>query len=256
LGFIERHLEILRILSKLKRVSVQTLTERLGVSEVTIRKDLSFLEAQGKLSRTHGGALLTEDKDFLRTLHLRIHENVAEKRAIALKAREMIREDDTIYLDAGSTCHLLAREIRDMSLRVLTNSINVLVELSTSPQITLFALGGSFRPDAGSFIGPLAEEALQKFQVGTCFLGTTGFSREGIFSSMNTVEAQLKHSVLGASGRRIILADHTKYGVSAFSIFAKPEDVDILVTDPGFADVEHMRELGIEVIRAPLREAA
>jgi DeoR/GlpR family transcriptional regulator of sugar metabolism len=256
LAFIERHQEILRILSKLKKVSVQTLTERLGVSEVTIRKDLSFLGAQGRLMRTHGGAVLAEDRDYLHTLQLRIGENVAEKRAIARQARRLIREDDTIYLDAGTTCYLLAREIREMSLRVVTNSLNVLMELSTGPQITLFSLGGSFRPDAGSFIGPQAVEALGNFQIETCFLGATGISRAGAFSSQNIIEAQLKRSVLQASQRSVVMADHTKFSVNAFSIFAKAEEVDILITDEGLREAELLRALGIEVILAPAAAAA
>lgn len=251
MAFNERRTEILKILAKLKTVSVQALTERLQVSEVTIRKDLSLLETQGILVRTHGGALLAEDRERLRILSVRSRENLEEKRAIARKARELIREEDTIYLDAGTTCLTLAQEIRDMSLRVVTNSLEVLVELSRCPQISLLSLGGSYRPEAGSFIGPAAEEALKGYQIETCFVGATGISEGGMFSSQNTIETALKRAVLAASKRRIILADHTKYGVSAFSIFAKPENIDILITDSAFKGTERLRALGIEVIPSP-----
>ena len=222
MAFNERHTEILHIVQRLKSVSVQTLTERLGVSEVTIRKDLSLLEEQGRLSRTHGGAVLSQDTERLRTIPVRRRENTGLKQAIAARARELVREDDTIYLDAGSSCAALAREIRLMSLRVVTNSIDVMLELADAPHVALVALGGSFRAEAGSFIGPLAVQALRNFQIETCFLGTTGISAEGRFSSQNIIEAQLKASAIECSRRCVVLADHTKYAVSALASLPRP----------------------------------
>ncbi len=250
MAFKERHTEILRILQRLKSVSVQTLTERLGVSEVTIRKDLSLLEEQGRLSRTHGGAVLSEDTERLRPIPERRRENTRLKEAIASRARELVREDDTIYLDAGSTCAALAREIGRMSLRVVTNSIDVILALADAPHVSLVAIGGSFRAEAGSFIGPLAVQALRNFQIGTCFLGATGISRDGRFSSQNLIEAQLKRTAIECSRRCVVLADHTKYGVSAFSVFATAERVDVLVTDRHFADARSLEAFGIEVLKA------
>ena len=229
---------------------MQTLTERLEVSEVTIRKDLTLLEEQGRLLRTHGGAVLAEDLDRLRTIRVRRDEHAAEKAAIARKARELVREEDTLFLDAGSTCAWLAREIRGMSLHVVTNSLEVMVELAEAPGIQLYALGGSFRREAGSFVGPVATEALGKFQIGTCFLGVTGISNDGRFSSQNTVEAQLKRQATESAARRVILADRSKYGVSAFSVFASAESIDILVTDRGFPEPGVISDLGIEVVLA------
>lgn len=248
MAYKERHNEILKILAKLKQASVSGLTERLKVSEVTIRKDLSLLEEQGKLLRTHGGAVLAEDRDRLRTLTMRTGKGIKEKREIALRAREMIREDDTIYIDAGTTCYYLAEEIKKMNLRVVTSSLAVMVELSSCPEISLFSLGGSFREEAGSFIGPAAEKALKGFQIETCFLGTTGISYDGKFSSQNTIEAQLKRSVLAACRRRIILADHSKYGETAFSIFAHAADIDVLIMDSASVDISKLKVMDFELV--------
>jgi DeoR/GlpR family transcriptional regulator of sugar metabolism len=252
LAFIERHAQILRILSRLKSVSVQTLTERLQVSEVTIRKDLSYLEEQGRLLRTHGGAVLSEDLDHLRTLPMRRNDHIRRKRAIAARARRLIREEDTIYIDAGSTCALLAAEIHDMSLRVVTNSIDVMVALSASEQVSLISPGGSYRREAGSFIGPMAVAALNRLQIETCFLGTTGFSEGGDFSSMNLIEAELKRKAIERSARCVVLADRAKFGVGAFTVFASAGDVDILVVDDGFEHAKRIEALGIEVLRASM----
>ena len=232
----------------MKQASVSGLTERLKVSEVTIRKDLSLLEEAGKLLRTHGGAVLTEDRDRLRTLNMRTGDRIKEKKEIALRAREMIREDDTIYIDAGTTCYCLAEEIKNINLRVVTSSLAVMVELSNCPGISLFSLGGSFREEAGSFIGPVAEKALEGFQIETCFLGTTGISYDGKFSSQNTIEAQLKKSVLAACRRRVILADQSKYGETAFSIFARATDIDVLIMDSAFADISKLKMMDFELI--------
>lgn len=245
-----RFTEIMKIIYKLKSVSVQVLTERLNVSEVTIRKDLSTLEAHGKIIRTHGGAYLAEDMQKYNPVNMRYNEYLLEKVAIAKKARELIKEDDTIYLDSGSTCFFLAREIKEMNLRVVTDSLDVMNELSNSPNISLFSLGGSFRPDAGSFIGPIAEKTVGNFHIKTCFIGASGISVDGNFSSQNTIEAQLKQAVIQSSQRKVILADSSKIGVTAFSIFAKPDDIDILIVDEKGYDLEKLRSLDIEIIIA------
>jgi len=245
-----RHREILKILTRLRSISVQELTVRLKVSEVTIRKDLSTLEEMGYIIRSHGRASLAEDSRTLSTLAARKIKNINKKKGIAAKAKDLIREDDTIYLDSGSTCRCLAEAIKNMSLRVITNSLDVMNILSEEPGISLVSLGGNYRKEAGSFLGPFPIESLKNFQIETCFLGTTGILPRGVFSSQNILESQLKQQVLTVSERRIILSDSTKLGHSAFSIFARSSDIDILITDSNFNSPEDLTKLGIEVILA------
>jgi DeoR/GlpR family transcriptional regulator of sugar metabolism len=252
--YTERQNRILTMLSRLQRINVQDLTRKLGVSEVTIRKDLSFLEERGKLVRVRGGARLAEDGKRLRTVDIRIGEQRAEKRAIAARALTLIREGENIFIDSGSTCACLAALLRDRELRVMTNSLDVLNELAGAPGIALLSTGGSFRPEARSFIGPTALANLKNCQIDTCFIGATGFTVEGIFTSQNTLESQLKSAVLRASGRRIVLADHTKFGRSAFSVFARARDIDVLITDAGLVEVEAFGRLGMELLRAEAEE--
>ena len=167
---------------------------------------------------------------------------------------EMIHEGDTIFLDSGSTCYYLAREIKLMNLRVLTNSLDVIVELSDSSSISLLSTGGSFRREARSFIGPIALDTIENFQIEIAFLGTTGFSKEGFFSAQNTLEAQIKKAVIKSSRRRVILVDHFKYGTTAFSIFARPEDIDVMITDYNFPNREKLLSLGIETVFAEIKQ--
>ncbi len=252
--FQERLEEIIKILSKRKKITVQELTERLNVSEVTIRKDLSILEEQGKIERIHGGAVLAEDKELIRNINVRFEEHVEEKIAIAKRAAELIHEGDTIYLDSGSTSYFLARELKKsgINLRILTNSLDVITELSDSPYISLLSTGGSLRREARSFIGPIAIETIKNFQIETSFLGTTGFSNEGFFSAQNTLEAEVKKTVIKSSKRTVMLVDHYKIGTTAFTIFARPTDIDILITDAGCTNREKILSLGMETIFAEI----
>lgn len=245
-----RHDEILKILSRLRSINVGDLTARLGVSEVTIRKDLTTLEEMGFLVRTRGGAELAEDSRFRRTMNVRRGENLQAKRAIVAQARELVREGDTIFLDAGSTCMLFAEELTGLSLRVVTNSIDVMTRLADASGISLISVGGAYHKEAGSFLGPTAIDNLKDLQIGTAFLGATGFSAKGIFSSQNVLEAQVKQQALQVSERRVVLADSSKFGFSAFSIFARPGDVDVLISDIGLSAREELIARGLEVVVA------
>jgi DeoR/GlpR family transcriptional regulator of sugar metabolism len=108
-------------------------------------------------------------------------------------------------------------------------------------------VGGNYRKEAGSFIGPVAEENLKLFNIGTAFLGTTGFSREGDFSSQNLIEAQLKKMVVKRAERTVILTDRSKLGAQAFAVFARAGDIDVLVMDNS-ADLPDLSGLRAEVI--------
>jgi DeoR/GlpR family transcriptional regulator of sugar metabolism len=249
---IDRHNKILKTVELLRTVSVQELKERLDVSEVTIRKDLNFLEDQGLILRTHGGARLAQDSNRMHTLNIRERENPDLKRLIAEKAATLINEGDTVYLDSGSTCQALAEELRDgqRSVRVISNALPILNILADCESIILYTIGGSFRREAGSFVGPLSLSNLADYQIETGFVGTTGYDNQGVFSSQNVIESQLKKQVLASSKRRVILADSTKADIRAFSVFARPGEVDILITDSGCNYCTRFRELGIEVLIA------
>ena len=226
-----RHTDILRILQARRRVTVTELTSRLAVSEVTIRKDLALLEDMGLLSRTRGGAALAEDREQRKSLWSRRTENVEGKRRIAARAAELVQEGETVYIDSGSTCGFLADELADRTLRVVTNSIDATTALADVPSIALFTVGGSYRKEAGSFIGPLAVSAVSQMHIDTAFLGTSGFSNDGMFSSQNTIESELKQHVIARAERCVLLVDRSKIGRTAFSVFARVQDMDLIVID-------------------------
>lgn len=252
----DRHEDILRILELRERVSVAELTERLGVSEVTVRKDLTVLEESGHLVRTRGGARRAQDRALLEPIDRRLAARPSVKRAIAAAAAELVREGETLFLDSGSTCLALARALRSRDLRVVTNSLDVLDELADAPSIVLHAVGGGFRREARSLIGPLAVEAVRRFHFNLAFLGTSGVSVEGAFSSQNTIESEVKRSVIGQAERAVVLGDASKIGRSAFSIFAQPDEVQLYVTNESEAARALAAAVPFEVIMVDAEEDA
>ncbi|MBB6479333.1 DeoR/GlpR family DNA-binding transcription regulator [Spirochaeta isovalerica] len=239
---------ILNLIHTYRQISVTELTERLGVSQVTIRKDLTRLEEQGLIIRSHGGASLAQTVAPLPTVNSRRETFYEEKNRITARAVELIRDEDSVCIDAGATTQLLAEKIVNMPLRVISNSLDILNLLASSRDVTLTAIGGNFRVNAASFIGPIAEDAVNQLQFDIAFIGATGMTSEGDFLTQNAIEGRLKRAMLKAARRKVILADSSKFEARAFSIFARPELVDILITDKGFTHVEKFRDMGIEVI--------
>lgn len=246
----ERREAILKILGVRDSIRVSELSERLQVSDVTIRKDLAFLEDQGFLARTHGGAVPAQRNDPALTVLARTQTNRAAKTVIARAARDLIQHGETIFLDSGTTTAALAELITEMELRVVTNNIQVLNTLVDKPGIALFMIGGSYRHESGSFIGPWAEDNLRKIHLDHAFMGATGIGSNGTFSARNSIETNTKRAAIAAARTTVILADHSKLGVHAFSIFAEARDVSVLVTDASPDQCRHLEEAGIHIITA------
>ena len=136
-----------------------------------------------------------------------------------------------------------------MELRVVTNSLDILTVLAERPNISLLVVGGSYRHDAGSFIGPWAERSIGSVQFDHAFLGATGISEDGRFSSQNSLESQVKAAAIAASRTSIVVADASKIGVQAFSVFAGPEDISTLITDADHACCSALEDAHVHVIR-------
>jgi DeoR/GlpR family transcriptional regulator of sugar metabolism len=245
-----RHDTILAILANRRSVNVAELTERLSVSEVTVRKDLALLEDAGHLVRTRGGATIAEDRERIRSVQVRRRESVGPKRWIASRAASLVRDGETIFIDSGSSCALLAELLVDRDLRVVTNSLDVITALRDAEGIQLYSVGGSFRRDALSFIGPTALANLAGFHFDTAFLGTTGFSEAGVLSAQNVNEAEVKRAAIAAASRNVVLCDSSKFGTQAFAAFAQPQQINLVIMDVSAPVNAAVRALGMEVITA------
>lgn len=250
LSMPERHARILELLHREGSVSVGTLAEQLKVSEVTIRKDLSALEAQNKLYRAHGSAILISPYISDRHVNEKEKHNVAEKRAIGLCAAGTITRDDSIIIASGTTMLFFAREIAPQGkLTAITSSIPVASILSNKKGIEVVQLGGVLRDSSVSVVGHFSHEMLRNFSCSKLYLGVDGIDPDFGLTTTNLMEAELNRAMMQAAQKTIVLADSTKFGRRGFSKICDLEDVDEIITDsnaqPRF--IEELRERGIEV---------
>lgn len=250
LSLSERHQYILNLLQKRGSASVTDLADELKVSEVTIRKDLSVLEQQKKLYRTHGSAVLISP--YIRDRHVSEKEkqNVAEKQAIGIRAAALIEPDDSIIIASGTTVIYFAREIHPEShLTVITSSVQVTSILSQQGHAEVYQLGGFVRGSSVSVAGNFAEEMLRSFHCSKLFIGVDGIDPEFGLTTTNVMEASVNRAMMDASQKVIVLADSTKFGRRGFSKICGLESVDEIITDSAAPPsmLQQLNERGITV---------
>ena len=247
----ERQSKILESLETKKYISVNELSEKLKVSVVTIRKDLTLLEQEGYLHRTHGGASKQMRYVFDQTVTEKETQNVEEKTRIITKALDFIKENEFIILSSGTTVNLLAQKLYGFrNLTVLTPSLRVALEVCKNPNVNTIHLGGEVRKNSTSTIGVLAEETLSNFSCTTLFLGIEGIDLDYGLSSTNVGEAHLNKKMMERVDKTIVLADSTKIHKRGFGFICYVEKIDMLITDsnvdPEF--VEELEKRGVEVV--------
>ncbi len=233
----ERQQRILEMLLKSGAVSTAKAAKSLGISEETVRRDFETLEADGKLSRQHGGAVRLNESHRDLSLHSREIANVAEKKVIAELALAQIQAGDILFFDASSTVFHLACLLPNLEVTVLTSALKVAVELSRRPAVQVILTGGAVKPSSLSCQGGLADLILEQCQVQKAFLSCRGLDAKRGLSEPNAEQAALKRKIISLADQTILLADHTKTGVKSSYFYAKLEEVDFFVTDrdPGNA---------------------
>ena len=250
LSLPERHSRILALLQQSGSISVAQLSERFRVSEVTIRKDLSYLEQQKKLYRTHGSAILISPYISDRHVNEKEKKNVVEKQAIGAAAAALIAQNDSIIIASGTTMAFLAREIKpEGRLTVITAAVPVTQILSQDPDIDVIQLGGITRTSSVSVVGPFAEQMLRNFNCSKLFIGVDGVDPEFGLTTTNMLEASLNRAMIEAAQKVVVLADSSKFGRRGFSKICDLESVDRIITDSNIQPhyLERLRERGIEV---------
>ena len=227
----ERQQQIADIVTAHGKVRTAQLTTLLGVTEPTLRKDLSVLEERGLLKRTHGGAVSVRPP-LEQEVANRVAYNAEAKQAIALACVQEISEREAIFLDSGTTVFQLAQCLGrgGRYVTVLTNAPAVAEIIADLPTITHVLLGGYLRRLSGCLVGPLALENLHRFTINTAFIGVSGLSENGVtVSDLN--EAQLKAAVIERAQRVIVPIDHTKVGKVDFAQVCEIDEIDVVVTD-------------------------
>jgi DeoR family transcriptional regulator of aga operon len=246
-----RHLEIVDQLKNDGQVQVARLADRFGVSAVTIRTDLEYLEGQGLLRRTRGGAIPAEIKRFELPLEESRQVSAREKERIGNYAAGLVQDGETIILDVGGTTTQLAKALSP-SLRnvvVITNALNIALLLEQHPGVSVVVTGGTLRPLQHSLVNPYATLLLKEFNADKAFLGCNGVHPDKGFTNTNLQEAEIKRAMLEAASETYVLADHTKLMKVATARIAPLSAVNGLITDHQAvaADIELLQTSGLNI---------
>jgi DeoR/GlpR family transcriptional regulator of sugar metabolism len=236
------------------QATVVGLSHELGVSQMTIRRDLQELDAHGFVRRIHGGALPPErQRNRMEPPVLeRVQENAEAKRALGKAAADLIVEGEAVFLGSGTTTLAVAAELAagPKHLTVFTNALTIANALASVPEITLVVVGGFLRRSEFSLVGHLAEAAVRGIRVDRVIMGMRGIDPEQGLTSDYIQELKTDQAILGMGGSVIIVADHTKFGHIATSRTAPVEAASLIITDvqaPG-PMVEAIRARGVEVV--------
>ena len=217
-------------------VRVADLVRALGVSDMTIRRDLEVLHERGLIEKVHGGATAIEgSSQFEPGFTVKSTLMQAEKMLIAASAATLVLPGTAIAISAGTTTFALARNLTDVpGLTVLTNSVPVADVLYKDgrPDQTVI-LSGGVRTPSDALVGPFAVEVIRSLHVDSVFMGTHGMEHRSGFTTPNILEAETNRALIEAGRRLIVLADHTKWGVIGISSVGRLEDADTIVTDTG-----------------------
>ena len=247
----ERQSHILQYIQQNYNASIIELSEKFNVSSMTIRRDLDELENHKLVVRVHGGAIVPKETAGLRE-DVRAARNMTQKSRIGDAAVRLVKNGQTIFIDAGTTTMELANRLKDhQGLTVVTNSVKVLYTLAESPGINLIGLGGAVFGGAWSFIGPLADKAIGHFHSDLAFLGISALSLDRGLSEYNYFEGDIKNLIIKQSQRTILLADSSKFEkVSPHSV-APLSDIDVIITDDLLAEelAAAYRKTGVELIQ-------
>ena len=227
----ERQAEILDVLSRRGKASVRELAKKFRVNAMTIRRDLSALESEGRLVRTHGGAMISKMGVVEFAFAEKARKRMAEKKAIAAAVARRVAPGSTISLDTGTTTLEVARAIAGIEgLTVLTSSLAIASVLYARDNIKLVLLGGTVRRNSPDLSGPLTEENLRKFRVSTAILGADGISPDGLFTFDEGV-SRVSRAMIAGAAETVVVADSSKFGVTAFVKFADWAEISCLFTD-------------------------
>ena len=246
----ERRRRICELLRDEGRVTVDALAQHFGISQVTIRADLSALETAGVLVRTHGGAVPPEGED--EPLGVKQLQHHAEKVRIAQAAVALIRDGETIILDSGTTTAEIARALRKADLtaiNVITNALNVAALLMDVPSVRLIVPGGILRRESNSLSGPMAEATLASLQADRLYLGADGLDPEIGVMTPHLQEAELNAKMIRISRQVVVVADSSKLLRRNISLIAKVEQIHLLITDRAAPppSIQALRQRGVEV---------
>jgi DeoR/GlpR family transcriptional regulator of sugar metabolism len=228
---VERRHHILEMLARSPVISTARAAQALAVSEETIRRDFEKLEADGCVSREHGGVVRANNSLSDLPLDSRESANVAEKQAIAQVAMAQIQKGDTLFFDSSSTVFHLARLMSQIEATVLTNGLKTALELARHPAIEVILVGGAVNHGNLSCQGTLGDQILESCHARKVFISCRGVDATRGLSEANAEQAGVRRKIIKLGDEIIVLADHTKMGLKSAYFFAQLETIDTVITD-------------------------
>jgi DeoR family transcriptional regulator, aga operon transcriptional repressor len=228
----ERRQHILELIQKDGRALVSELSRNLKISQITIRKDLDYLQSKGLIQRSHGGALRIQASALVDpTLQEKQKRHSEEKQRIAAEALKMVEEGQCIILDSGTTTSAIAKGLKQFAqLTVITNAVNIAAELAGT-DFEVILIGGTLRKNSFSLVGPLAEDNLEEMHADILFLGVDGFDLEVGITTPNFLESRVNRAMVKAARKVVAVCDSSKFNRRSLSRIVPPDAVHAVITD-------------------------
>ena len=245
----KRRSQIAKMLEEQQTVTNKELMECFDISIETVRRDISYLEKQGILTKVYGGAVLKKVSSIEPLYTNREQENNDEKQLIAEVAESFIEQNDIVFFDLGTTVEMVAKKIKkSKNVHAFTNAIRTAVALAEQCEEVIIT-GGRLRPKELSLSGSLTEMSLKRFNINTAIIGVAGVGENG-FTDFITDEAGIRSQVIENSNNVIVVADYAKFGVQAMCKVCDLEDVDVLITDSKAPKelLNKIRKKGVKVV--------
>lgn len=248
---IERRNAILEKLQAERRVVVSELSQIYKVSEETIRRDLEKLENDGFAIKSYGGAVINENANVDLPFNIRKKRNVISKQKIAEVISSRIKDGTSIMLDASSTAVYIAKALKERkNLTLITNSIEILIEMFDTPNVNVLSTGGAMREGSFALVGPQTDKMLNSYHVDIAIVSAKGFDLETGMTDTEELHANNKKTMLLAGREKVLAVDSSKFGKTAFTEIGTLEDISMVVTDakPDEVWLQAFKEYGIECI--------
>lgn len=245
---LDRQNKVLQYVKKHRVATVSTLAKHFDVHEATIRRDLSLLENEGKLKRTHGGVMIDDEVHSEPPFKERESVQFAEKERIGKQAATYVEPGDHIILDSGSTTFHIARAIKDKEdLTVITNDVNIAAELRHSKNIKVIVTGGVLFHDSYMLNGMFTDEVLKKIHVNIAFIATPAFHHQFGLTHFDEQLVPAKRGMIKAGKRVIVVTDHTKVNRVSLHQVAPVDEIDAIITTHELDDVDRRNLLSMDV---------
>src|SRR6266498_1145655 len=248
----ERQHRIAEFLQKVEFASLEEISKHVDTSVSTVRRDLSILEAQGNVQRTHGGARIITPKSDEFTFSARDTHQLEEKEAIGRTCAELIGPNQSVIIDAGTTVYHVARYLESKQPQIITNSLPIANLFASANRIEVVVSGGVIYPRLGVLVGPSAVEAFSNLHADVAIMSAGGITLEGITNSHGLL-IDIQRAMIRAAQKVVFCFDHTKLGRRSISKLCELDVIDVIVTDKAAPvdTVKGLRKRGVAVVFAP-----